>query len=133
MRRIFTEMLKNYIDLGIQGVPDRLGCTTDDLWEYDRDIENVRRTAEYHRHTDDLRLGLQKLLGQRDFELTKFYRTSFPWSAEDLREALEYMYSKLYPNDPIPDGGPRDAVLVHCDWPEWNLMMPGSPDDPRTA
>ncbi|MCK6546459.1 hypothetical protein L6R52_11465 [Myxococcota bacterium] len=129
MRRVFDVMVEHYLLLGIQGVPERLGCTTDDLWEYDRDIENVRRTAEHRGHTADLRVGLQFILGRRDFDLKSFYRTSFPWSEEDLREAIEYMYQKLHPDDPIPDGGPRDALLVPCDWPEWNLTMPGSPDD----
>lgn len=134
--RIFRVMVKRYINYGIGGVPMDTGYAPmepEELSAYDRDIENARRMATRHGHFELLRLGLQHLLGRKDVVLEKFYNSEFGWDEAQLRVGLEYMYRSLYPDDPIPEGGPPGVELVACGWETWNVTMPGSPDEPPPA
>lgn len=111
-----VKYLLSYVTIGWFGDHEALAENTDDYAPYIADLRNV---AE---RTNDLpwfKLGLEHLLTADDWDVRDYGAGEYAYSADEFRDLLYEIWSRLFPNERLVADDVSDVELVNMSSDEW--------------
>jgi hypothetical protein len=87
---------------------------------YEDELANLETIALRNKEDEMLRLGLEHILADPDFDCRRINGGRYPFTNDQIREIIAYVRQMLWPGaGPIPPGGPPDVRLVPMGLEQW--------------
>ncbi len=134
MTKIFRELVTHYVGTHVTSEVTEYPDSFDELpVVLDRDIEQAGESARQAGHLEELKLGIQLMLTHSDKELHRDLAYEFDWPEGELHKILRHIHTRLWPGEPIPEGGPKNAQWAELPDGHWIYSVPGNLDDYEKA
>jgi hypothetical protein len=113
-------LLRHYVDYVAAGWFDPEAFPPDDVREYGKHVEELRKAALAHHEMDALRLGLDYVLAHPDLDVSDIGRTRYPYSDDEVREIMKFIRKTIWPDTPVLSAEELGGIrLIKTTLAEW--------------
>ena len=99
--KISKTMVKYYLEYVTIGYFGDHTEPPENFADYDECIDNMMAIAEIEGDLNWLELAVHYLLSHPEIDLTE-YSGVYPLSSEELREIIEHLWTRIWPENPLP-------------------------------